>query len=59
MLSRENEKDSFRLSWGAEHLDNVVLSSSLLHSGYVHEQTHSNAGVKVFIVHTKMCFNHF
>ncbi|XP_045072109.1 ankyrin-2-like, partial [Coregonus clupeaformis] len=32
-LSRENEKASFRLSWGAEHLDNVVLSSSLLHSG--------------------------
>ncbi|KAM9769491.1 uncharacterized protein ank2a isoform 18-T18 [Menidia menidia] len=33
MLSREPENDSFRLSWGAEHLDNVVLSSSLLHSG--------------------------
>ncbi|XP_061832981.1 uncharacterized protein ank2a isoform X1 [Nerophis lumbriciformis] len=32
-LSREQDKDSFRLSWGAEHLDNVVLSSSLLHSG--------------------------
>ncbi|CAL8333204.1 unnamed protein product [Merluccius merluccius] len=32
-LSRENNKDSFRLSWGTEHLDNVVLSSSLLHSG--------------------------
>uniref|UniRef100_UPI003AAB69FD uncharacterized protein ank2a n=1 Tax=Centroberyx gerrardi TaxID=166262 RepID=UPI003AAB69FD len=32
-LSRENDKDSFRLSWGAEHLDNVVLSSNLLHSG--------------------------
>ncbi|KAM6940721.1 uncharacterized protein ank2a isoform 8-T8 [Xenentodon cancila] len=32
-LSREHEKESFRLSWGAEHLDNVVLSSSLLHSG--------------------------
>ncbi|CAL8328992.1 unnamed protein product [Lota lota] len=32
-LSRENDKDSFRLSWGAEHLDNVMLSSSLLHSG--------------------------
>ncbi|TMS23139.1 Ankyrin-1 [Larimichthys crocea] len=31
----ENEKDSFRLSWGAEHLDNVVLSSSLLHSGFL------------------------
>ncbi|XP_061627298.1 ankyrin-2-like isoform X2 [Phyllopteryx taeniolatus] len=33
VLSREQDKDSFRLSWGAEHLDNVVLSSSLLHSG--------------------------
>ncbi|XP_056890529.1 ankyrin-2-like isoform X2 [Takifugu flavidus] len=33
VLSKEHEKDSFRLSWGAEHLDNVVLSSSLLHSG--------------------------
>ncbi|XP_029299388.1 ankyrin-3 [Cottoperca gobio] len=32
-LSREHDKDSFRLSWGAEHLDNVVLSSGLLHSG--------------------------
>ncbi|XP_076869067.1 ankyrin-2 isoform X2 [Brachyhypopomus gauderio] len=32
-LSRENEKDSFRLSWGAEHLDNVVLTSTLLQSG--------------------------
>ncbi|XP_037111842.1 ankyrin-2 isoform X18 [Syngnathus acus] len=34
-LSREQDKDSFRLSWGAEHLDNVVLSSSLLHSGFL------------------------
>uniref|UniRef100_A0A4W6G9I2 Ankyrin 2a, neuronal n=1 Tax=Lates calcarifer TaxID=8187 RepID=A0A4W6G9I2_LATCA len=34
-LDREHEKDSFRLSWGAEHLDNVVLSSSLLHSGFL------------------------
>ncbi|XP_072318978.1 uncharacterized protein ank2a isoform X4 [Eucyclogobius newberryi] len=33
-LSRE-DKDSFRLSWGAEHLDNVVLSSTLLHSGFL------------------------
>ncbi|XP_066515758.1 ankyrin-2-like isoform X2 [Hoplias malabaricus] len=32
-LSRETDKDSFRLSWGAEHLDNVVLTSTLLHSG--------------------------
>ncbi|XP_068447928.1 ankyrin-3 isoform X2 [Clinocottus analis] len=34
-LSREHDKESFRLSWGAEHLDNVVLSSSLLHSGFL------------------------
>uniref|UniRef100_A0A673ANV0 Ankyrin 2a, neuronal n=1 Tax=Sphaeramia orbicularis TaxID=375764 RepID=A0A673ANV0_9TELE len=34
-LSKENEKDSFRLSWGAEHLDNVVLSTTLLHSGFL------------------------
>ncbi|XP_075318912.1 uncharacterized protein ank2a isoform X3 [Odontesthes bonariensis] len=34
-LSREHEKGSFRMSWGAEHLDNVVLSSSLLHSGFL------------------------
>uniref|UniRef100_A0A3B4BNJ5 Ankyrin 2a, neuronal n=1 Tax=Pygocentrus nattereri TaxID=42514 RepID=A0A3B4BNJ5_PYGNA len=34
-LSRENEKDSYRLSWGAEHLDNVVLTSTLLHSGFL------------------------
>ena len=42
-LSRNNDKDSFRLSWGAEHLDNVVLSSSLLHSGLgqcTHTQMH-------------------
>ncbi|XP_039530654.1 ankyrin-2 isoform X3 [Pimephales promelas] len=32
-FSREHEKDSYRLSWGAEHLDNVVLTSTLLQSG--------------------------
>ncbi|XP_036439579.1 ankyrin-2 [Colossoma macropomum] len=32
-LAKESEKDSYRLSWGAEHLDNVVLTSTLLHSG--------------------------
>ncbi|KAI1888268.1 hypothetical protein AGOR_G00183270 [Albula goreensis] len=32
-LSRENEKDSYRLSWGTENLDNVALSSSPIHSG--------------------------
>lgn len=42
VLSKEHEKDSFRLSWGAEHLDNVVLSSSLLHSGYTNAHTHSH-----------------
>ncbi|KAG7461961.1 hypothetical protein MATL_G00196650 [Megalops atlanticus] len=32
-LSRENERDSYRLSWGTENLDNVALSSSPIHSG--------------------------
>ncbi|XP_055794904.1 ankyrin-2-like isoform X2 [Salvelinus fontinalis] len=32
-LARENEKDSYRLSWGTENLDNVALSSSPIHSG--------------------------
>uniref|UniRef100_A0A3Q3ECX1 Ankyrin 2a, neuronal n=1 Tax=Kryptolebias marmoratus TaxID=37003 RepID=A0A3Q3ECX1_KRYMA len=30
-----HDKENFRLSWGAEHLDNVVLSSTLLHSGFL------------------------
>uniref|UniRef100_A0A8C1RWA6 Ankyrin 2a, neuronal n=1 Tax=Cyprinus carpio TaxID=7962 RepID=A0A8C1RWA6_CYPCA len=34
-FSREHEKDSFRLSWGAEHLDNVVLTGNLLQSGFL------------------------
>ncbi|XP_067298065.1 ankyrin-2 [Pseudorasbora parva] len=32
-FSRDHDKDSYRLSWGAEHLDNVVLTSTLLQSG--------------------------
>ncbi|KAJ8390292.1 hypothetical protein AAFF_G00108610 [Aldrovandia affinis] len=32
-FSRDNEKDSYRLSWGTENLDNVALSSSPIHSG--------------------------
>lgn len=34
-LARENERDSYRLSWGTENLDNVALSSSPIHSGCV------------------------
>uniref|UniRef100_A0A4W6EAF8 Ankyrin 2 n=1 Tax=Lates calcarifer TaxID=8187 RepID=A0A4W6EAF8_LATCA len=34
-LARENERDSYRLSWGTEHLDNVALSSSPIHSGFL------------------------
>ncbi|XP_051523161.1 ankyrin-2-like [Myxocyprinus asiaticus] len=32
-LARENEKDSYRLSWENENLDNIALSSSPAHSG--------------------------
>ncbi|XP_056298721.1 ankyrin-2b isoform X13 [Pseudoliparis swirei] len=33
-LARDCEKDSYRLSWGTENLDNVALSSSPIHSGH-------------------------
>eukprot|EP00075_Anas_platyrhynchos_P023105 XP_027312358.1 ankyrin-2 isoform X35 [Anas platyrhynchos] len=32
-LAKEVEKNSYRLSWGPENLDNVALSSSPIHSG--------------------------
>ncbi|XP_068164017.1 ankyrin-2b isoform X13 [Antennarius striatus] len=32
-LPRENDRDSYLLSWGAENLDNIALSSSPIHSG--------------------------
>ncbi|XP_077445439.1 uncharacterized protein LOC144066022 isoform X3 [Stigmatopora argus] len=32
-LLRENERASYRLSWGTENLDNIALSSTPLHSG--------------------------
>ncbi|KAJ8008085.1 hypothetical protein DPEC_G00101100 [Dallia pectoralis] len=34
-LGRENGKDSYRLSWGTDNLDNVALSSSPIHSGFL------------------------
>ncbi|XP_054999253.1 ankyrin-2 isoform X4 [Sorex araneus] len=32
-LAKEAERNSYRLSWGTENLDNVALSSSPVHSG--------------------------
>ncbi|KAG6932540.1 ankyrin 2 [Chelydra serpentina] len=34
-LAKEAERNSYRLSWGTENLDNVVLSSSPIHSGFL------------------------
>ncbi|XP_051785706.1 ankyrin-2 isoform X14 [Erpetoichthys calabaricus] len=34
-LAREAEKDSYRLSWGTDHLDNIAVSSSPIHSGFL------------------------
>ncbi|XP_068538156.1 ankyrin-2 isoform X38 [Anas acuta] len=34
-LAKEVEKNSYRLSWGPENLDNVALSSSPIHSGFL------------------------
>ncbi|XP_036372455.1 ankyrin-2-like isoform X2 [Megalops cyprinoides] len=33
MVTLSVEKDSYRLSWGTENLDNIALSSSAMHSG--------------------------
>ncbi|XP_062418052.1 ankyrin-2b isoform X19 [Pungitius pungitius] len=33
-LARECDRDSYRLSWGTENLDNVALSCSPIHSGH-------------------------
>ncbi|XP_074084777.1 ankyrin-2 isoform X43 [Macrotis lagotis] len=33
-LAKEGERTSYRLSWGPDHLDNVALSSSPIHSGH-------------------------
>ncbi|XP_072480754.1 ankyrin-2 isoform X23 [Notamacropus eugenii] len=34
-LAKEAERTSYRLSWGTDHLDNVALSSSPIHSGFL------------------------
>ncbi|XP_070272973.1 ankyrin-2 isoform X37 [Myotis yumanensis] len=34
-LAKEAERNAYRLSWGPEHLDNVALSSSPIHSGFL------------------------
>ncbi|XP_061299172.1 ankyrin-2 isoform X11 [Pezoporus flaviventris] len=34
-LVKEAERNSYRLSWGPENLDNVALSSSPIHSGFL------------------------
>ncbi|KAM8764051.1 ankyrin-2 isoform 4-T4 [Rhynchonycteris naso] len=34
-LAKEAERHSYRLSWGTENLDNVALSSSPIHSGFL------------------------
>ncbi|XP_053767419.1 ankyrin-2 isoform X37 [Desmodus rotundus] len=34
-LAKEAERNAYRLSWGPENLDNVALSSSPIHSGFL------------------------
>uniref|UniRef100_A0A8D0HQ98 Ankyrin 2 n=1 Tax=Sphenodon punctatus TaxID=8508 RepID=A0A8D0HQ98_SPHPU len=34
-LAKEAERNSYRLSWGPDNLDNVTLSSSPIHSGFL------------------------
>ncbi|XP_023201328.1 ankyrin-2 isoform X15 [Xiphophorus maculatus] len=48
-LARENERDSYRLSWGTENLDNIALSSSPIHSGRS-SQCHDHGDHSSFLV---------
>ncbi|XP_077598400.1 ankyrin-2-like [Stigmatopora nigra] len=52
-LLRENERASYRLSWGTENLDNIALSSTPLHSGRsspCHDHTDHSSFLVSFMV---------
>lgn len=52
-LARDNERDSYHLSWATDNLDNVALSSSPLHSGWVL----SSSGINVWTSPNKSSLN--
>ncbi|XP_072191129.1 ankyrin-2 isoform X3 [Excalfactoria chinensis] len=49
-LAKEAEKNSYRLSWGPENLDNVALSSSPIHSGCLSAKKETGSLLTSFLV---------
>uniref|UniRef100_A0A8B9D3G6 Ankyrin 2 n=1 Tax=Anser cygnoides TaxID=8845 RepID=A0A8B9D3G6_ANSCY len=49
-LAKEVEKNSYRLSWGPENLDNVALSSSPIHSGCLSAKKETGSLLTSFLV---------
>uniref|UniRef100_A0A8V0XFG7 Ankyrin 2 n=1 Tax=Gallus gallus TaxID=9031 RepID=A0A8V0XFG7_CHICK len=49
-LAKEAERNSYRLSWGPENLDNVALSSSPIHSGCLSAKKETGSLLTSFLV---------
>ncbi|XP_042652572.1 ankyrin-2 isoform X18 [Tyto alba] len=49
-LAKEAERNSYRLSWGPENLDNVALSSSPIHSGCMSAKKETGSLLTSFLV---------
>uniref|UniRef100_A0A8C4J6V8 Ankyrin-2-like n=1 Tax=Dromaius novaehollandiae TaxID=8790 RepID=A0A8C4J6V8_DRONO len=49
-LAKEAERNSYRLSWGPENLDNVALSSSPIHSGCLSAKKETGSMLTSFLV---------
>ncbi|XP_064306669.1 ankyrin-2 isoform X9 [Phalacrocorax carbo] len=49
-LAKEAERNSYRLSWGPENLDNVALSSSPIHSGCMSTKKETGSLLTSFLV---------
>ncbi|XP_030335820.1 ankyrin-2 isoform X15 [Strigops habroptila] len=49
-LAKEAERNSYRLSWGPENLDNVALSSSPIHSGCISAKKEAGSLLTSFLV---------
>ncbi|XP_055567515.1 ankyrin-2 isoform X10 [Falco cherrug] len=49
-LAKEAERNSYRLSWGPENLDNVALSSSPIHSGCMSAKKEAGSLLTSFLV---------
>ncbi|XP_033015939.1 ankyrin-2 isoform X5 [Lacerta agilis] len=54
-LAKEGERNSYRLSWSPDNLDNVTLSSSPVHSGCLSSKKEIGS---LLTSHSSPCFDH-